>query len=178
MAEPARSKNQSSNLIPAEKLPIPRAGRSKQNSNLIVPDEVLVALHETAGKSSRQIEKLLGNIDHSTVCKRLKHLTPRQSTEIFKTYKADILAEKQRKLMMRGDKLDANSERNVAIAFGIYADQERKERGLVEDKSRPLVMIIRGGGNVNVQANFAAPSAAQPLSTGLSTEKTGLSTDR
>ena len=102
-------------------------------------DATLLALHE-AGKASRQIEAILGNIDHSTICKRLKHLTPRKTTEIFKTLRADIFAEKQRKLLMRSDKEPASSQSRIAMAVGIYYDKEQIERGHGAD-TRPLVMI-------------------------------------
>jgi len=132
----------------------------RENSEKRVDDETLLAL-AAAGKSSRQIEKALGNIDHSTICKRLKHLTPRQSTQIFKELKADILAESQRKVMMQADKpgVNARDRRDYAVTLGILMDQERKERGQHEDKTRPMVMIFERS---NVQIN----SGAGPLPAG------------
>ena len=102
-------------------------------------DATLLALHE-AGKASRQIEAILGGIDHSTICKRLKHLTPRKTTEIFKALRADIFAEKQRKLLMASDREPASSQSRIAMAVGIYYDKEQIERGHGVD-TRPLVMI-------------------------------------
>ncbi len=94
------------------------------------PDNLtILALHE-AGKSARQIEAILGNIDHATICRRLKHLTPRKTTNIYKQVRADVFAEKQRKLLMRSDKADAKTQRDIATCVGIYYDKERLERGL------------------------------------------------
>jgi hypothetical protein len=137
-----------------------KAMKRRESGASQVDDETLLAL-AAAGKSSRQIEQALGNIDHATVCRRLKHLTPRQSTEIFKSYKADILAESQRKLMMMSDKpgVNARDRRDYAVTLGILMDQERKERGQHEDKTRPMVMIFERS---NVQIN----SGAGPLPAG------------
>jgi hypothetical protein len=130
------------------------------NSNTRVDDDTLLTL-AAAGKSSRDMERVLNNIDHATICRRLKHLTPRQSTEIFKSYKADILAEQQRKIMMRcdrpgGNKLTPREWRDIAVTLGVLMDHERRERGLHEDKTRPLVMIFD---RCNVQANMNGESA-------------------
>lgn len=96
-------------------------------------DATLLALAE-AGKPSRQIETILGNIDHATVCRRLKHLTPRKSTEIYKTVRADVLAEMQRKLLMACDanevKTNPRAVRDRVVSAGILFDKERLERDL------------------------------------------------
>jgi len=57
--------------------------------------------------------------------------------------------------MMHSDKpgVNARDRRDYAVALGILMDQERKERGLHEDKARPLVMIFD---RCNVQANMPA----------------------
>ena len=58
-----------------------------------------------------------------------------------------------------GLKVAAREERDLAVTLGIYADQERKERGINEDKTRPMVMIFERS---NVQIN----SGAVPLPAG------------
>ena len=103
-----------------------------------VNDQIL-ALHN-AGVPTRQIEKVIGTLDHSTIARRLKHLTPRKTTEIFKSMRADIFSEKQRKLMMLGDRATIKEQRDLATAVGIYYDKEQLERGHGVD-ARPLVMI-------------------------------------
>ena len=47
-----------------------------------IDDDTLLALHN-AGKSTRAIGELV-ELSHKTIALRLKHLTPRKSTEIFK----------------------------------------------------------------------------------------------
>lgn len=96
--------------------------------NELIQDATLVAL-AGAGHSTRQIEAILGNLDHSTIARRLKSLTPRKATEIYKMLRADILSEKQRKLLLRSDRADPRSQADLAKAFGIYYDKERLERG-------------------------------------------------
>lgn len=113
-----------------------------QNNNRgKIDDETLLALHN-AGKSTRQIEAITGAWDHSTIAKRLKHLTPRKSTEIFREMKADIFAEKQRKLLMSADKLSPKEQRDIAVAIGCYHDKEQQLRGNSSD-GKPLVIINR-----------------------------------
>lgn len=114
---------------------------------LIPINDQIVALHE-AGVPTRQIEKVIGTLDHSTIARRLKHLTPRKTTQIYRELKADILAEKQRKLLMQSDSVNAKDARDLATAFGIYYDKEQVERGQGGD-SRPMIVIqIKG----NVQS--------------------------
>ncbi len=117
-----------------------------------IDETALIALHE-AGKSTRFIATAFGNIHWSTVARRLKHLTPRKTTDIFKELRADIFAEKQRKLMMRGNKVSIKDERDLAVAMAVYYDKERIERGGSSD-SRPLVVVVRGD-NAQVQVNTA-----------------------
>jgi hypothetical protein len=102
--------------------------------NKTVDNDTLLALQDS-GKSTRQIEAIVKTMSRSTIAKRLKHLTPRQSTDIFREHKADILAEKQRQLMLLRDnpktkcKLDPGDHRNIAIAFGVYEEREARLRG-------------------------------------------------
>jgi hypothetical protein len=110
----------------------------------IMDDETILAL-TSAGKSSRDIERLShGKIDHATICRRLKHLTPRQTTEIFKNHRGDILAELQRKLLMSCDNrtLKDMAARDKIVAMGILYDKERIERGH-SSEGKPLVIINR-----------------------------------
>jgi hypothetical protein len=102
----------------------------------------ILALHE-AGKSTRQIEAILGNIDHATVAKRLKHLTPRKTTEIFKTLRGDILAEKQRQILSAVDAkaIKQMAPRDRVTAMAILYDKERIERGLSDGASKPMIMV-------------------------------------
>jgi hypothetical protein len=100
----------------------------------------ILALHES-GHATRNIETLLGGqLDHTTIARRLQHLTPRKTTEIYKSLRADIFAEKQRKLLMRGNKISLKEERDLAVAMGVYYDKEQIERGRGVD-TRPLVVI-------------------------------------
>jgi hypothetical protein len=88
----------------------------------------LVALHES-GHTTRQIEAIVGNLDHSTIARRLKHLTPRKTTQIYRELRADVLAEKQRKLLMSSDGENARNQADIAKAFKSYYECERTERG-------------------------------------------------
>ncbi len=111
--------------------------------NTLMPTDnrAILGLHE-AGKSSRQIETILG-VDHATVCRRLKNLTPRKTTEIFRAYRADILAEKQRQILMLSTTSDAQNgrdQRDYATTLGIYYDKERLERG----QSTGNIQVIQG----------------------------------
>jgi hypothetical protein len=117
-------------------------------ARLATDDDAILALTE-AGKTSREIEAIL-KYDHTTICRRLKHLTPRQSTEIFKEHRADIFAEKQRKLMMRSNGVDIKDERDLAVAMAVYYDKERIERGH-SSEGKPLVIINRI--SVNADSN-------------------------
>jgi len=79
--------------------------------------------------ASRQIGQVVGGLHHSTICKRLKHLTPRKTTEIYKELKADVLAEKQRKLLMTSANLPAREQGWIAKAIRDLNEVERLERG-------------------------------------------------
>jgi hypothetical protein len=95
------------------------------------PDnDAIAALHE-GGKSTRQIAKILGDIDHSTVARRLKHLTPRKTTEIYKEQRANVLAELQRKILntCNYDAIKQMAPRDRVTAMAILYDKERLERG-------------------------------------------------
>lgn len=123
-----------------------------QSSQAIADDATILALSE-AGKSSRQIEAIIGNIDHSTICNRLKHLTPRKSTEIYKTHRADILAEFQRKCMSTLDvkAIKEMCPRDRVLAMGLAYDKERVERGLSDNNTRPMVVIqVKGDAQIAV----------------------------
>ena len=114
----------------------------------------ILALHE-AGKSTRQIEAILGNIDHATVAKRLKHLTPRKTTEIFKSLRGDILAEKQRQLLSAVDNkaIKQMAPRDRVTAAAILYDKERIERGLSDTASKPMILVqINAGAGADVRA--------------------------
>jgi hypothetical protein len=113
--------------------------------NNTVDDVTLLAL-QSAGKTTRQIESLVQTMSRSTIAKRLKHLSPRKSTDIFRELKADILAEKQRQLLNIKDnpktkcKLDPADHKNIAIAFGVYEEREARLRGQLPE-GRPMVII-------------------------------------
>lgn len=92
-------------------------------------DTAILALHE-AGKSTRAIADILGNCKKTTIAKRLKHLTPRKTTQIFRELRADVLSEMQRKFLMRMDAADPKNARDYMTAFGIAYDKERLERNL------------------------------------------------
>ena len=110
------------------------------SSKETVDDDTLLALQST-GKTTRQIAPIVG-LSKSTIAKRLKHLTPRKSTEIFRELKADIFLEKQRKLLMSSDKLSPKEQRDIAVAIGCYHDKEQQLRGNSSD-GKPLVIINR-----------------------------------
>jgi len=113
----------------------------KAKTNPQADDATLLALHE-AGKSQEEIAQMIGNVHRSTISRRLKQLTPRKSTEIFKIHRADILAEFQRKIMSACT--SAEIKKMVASRgmtdFGILYDKEQIERGHGAD-ARPLVVI-------------------------------------
>ena len=102
-------------------------------------DTAVLALHE-AGKSTRKIATILGDVHWTTIARRLKHLTPRKTTDIYKDLRADIFAEKQRQLLMRSYKANPKDMRDLMTSFGILYDKEQIERGHGVD-ARPLVMI-------------------------------------
>jgi IS30 family transposase len=88
----------------------------------------ILALHDT-GHPTRQIEAILG-LDHTTIARRLQHLTPRKTTEIYKQMRADILAEKQRQLLMQSNRRTPKEQLSLITAMGICYDKERLERGM------------------------------------------------
>ena len=114
-------------------------------------DSTIQALSD-AGKSSREIARIVGNIAHGTIAKRLKHLTPRKATEIFKGHRADIFAELGRKL---ASTLDAKAikemhPRDRFLALGLVYDKEQIERGRGGD-ARPMIVIQIKGDVQSVQ---------------------------
>lgn len=120
-------------------------------------ETALLALHD-AGKSTRQIATLMGNVAWCTVARRLKRLTPRKSTEIYKTLRADVLAEKQRQLLMCSHGATPKEQRDIATAVGIYYDKERLERGqATEISAMDVRMLVQ---SVQIQARVATDSAA------------------
>jgi len=112
-------------------------------------NDQIVALHE-AGVPTRQIEKVIGTLDHSTIARRLKHLTPRKTTQIYRELRADILAEKQRKLLMQSNGLPAREQAGISKAFRDYFDCEQVERGQGGD-TRPMIVIQIKGDVQSVQ---------------------------
>jgi hypothetical protein len=122
-----------------------------QSSAQRADDTTLLALAE-AGKSTRDIATIIGSIDHSTVSRRLKHLTPRKTTEIYKFYKADILSEMQRKIISSctGGEIKKMATRDKFMAFGILHDKEMQARGLSDSATRPLVVIQVKGDHAQI----------------------------
>ncbi len=117
---------------------MPNPGTYNQSSTALThklpsltDDNVLLALHN-AGNSTRKIEQIVG-LDHTRVARRLQRLTPRKTTEIYKSMRADIFAEKQRQWLMMSNtpKLirDSKAQRDLATCIGILYDKERLERG-------------------------------------------------
>lgn len=103
-----------------------------------IQDETLLALKQT-GHSLRKIEKVTG-LSKSAIAQRLKHLAPTEATDIFKEHKSDILAEKQRQLLMSAKDLSPKEQRDIAVAFGVYADKEDRIRGLNPDV-KPFIIF-------------------------------------
>ncbi len=95
-----------------------------------VDDTTILALR-AAGKSSREIGAIVGR-DHTAICKRLKHLSPRGTTELFREKRADILTEIQRKILMSCTPQEIkNKPRNIrdrVTSFAVLYDKERLER--------------------------------------------------
>jgi hypothetical protein len=122
-----------------------------QSSAQRVDDATILALHD-AGKGCRQIADIIGDIGKSSIAKRLKHLTPRKTTEIYKTHRADILAEFQRKCMNTLDSAEIKKmqPRDRVMAMGIAYDKERVERGLSDASTRPLVVIQVKGDHAQI----------------------------
>jgi len=116
-------------------------GQSSAKFHPTADDATIQALAD-AGKSTREVAAIVGNIAHQTIARRLKHLTPRQTTEIFKTHRADIFAELQRKILLTCDKqaIKEMHPRDRFLATGLLYDKEQIERGHGAD-ARPLVMI-------------------------------------
>lgn len=96
-------------------------------------DKINIALEamHNAGIGSRDIATITKSMDHSTICRRLKKLTPRKSSEIFRELRADVLSEVQRKILTRATTHIENARdcRDYATAFGVFYDKERLERG-------------------------------------------------
>lgn len=120
-------------------------------------NKAMLGLH-AAGASSRQIEKILGNIDHTTICRRLKRLTPRKTTEIYKALRADIFAEEQRKLLMACNNRTPKDRLTLITGVGILYDKERLERNQGVSEHQPLVIIVKGE-NSKIQIN----ACSQPI---------------
>ena len=104
-------------------------------------DLAIQALSE-AGLSSYKIAPMVG-VSYQTVCRRLRQLTPRLSTQIFIYHRADILAEMQRKLMAMSHNRPTKELRDLAVAFGIYRDHERLERGQSTENVAVKIEVVR-----------------------------------
>jgi transcriptional accessory protein Tex/SPT6 len=116
-----------------------------------VDDATILALTE-AGKPSREIEAITG-IGYRTVCRRLKDLTPRKTTEIYKSYRADIFAEMQRKIIAscHATEIKKMATRDKFMAMGILFDKEMIVRGVIDNNTRPMVVIqVKGDATVAV----------------------------
>ena len=105
-------------------------------ADLSPTNQAIVAMHN-GGLSTRKIETIIGNLDHNTIARRLKKLTPRKTTEIYKELKSDILAEKQRQLLMQARQADAREQDQISRAFKVYNEAQR----LHEDKTTTNVGI-------------------------------------
>lgn len=129
----------------------------------LLTDAEIVALHE-AGSSTRDIAAIEGIRHHSTIARRLKHLTPRQSTEIYKTHRANILAEMQRKISMVCDLRALRPPKTMrdlsdaAKSLSILHQMEQIERGNTP-ASRPLIQINIGGHPISVSGGLGQPIA-------------------
>lgn len=125
--------------------------QSSAITNPQADDTTIMALHE-AGKTQDEIAQIIGNINRSTISRRLKQLTPRKSTDIFKAKRADVLAEMQRKIMDRCTVTDIKSATMLqkVTAVGILYDKEQIERGRGGD-ARPMIVIQIKGDVQSVQ---------------------------
>ena len=104
--------------------------------------DTLLAL-KSAGKSYREIAQITG-ISKDRINRKIKDLLPTYNTEQYKTLRADILAEMQRKLLLQCDperlkKMPAASA--ILAACQLY-DKERIERGL-SNNDQPIMVIIK-----------------------------------
>ena len=106
----------------------------------LLNDEQMLALYES-GEKKQDIAKITG-LNRNTIAKRLKHLTPRKSTEIFKEHKADIFTEFQRKIAMKAsaDISNARNTKDYVTALGILHDKEQQLRG-INPESRPMIIV-------------------------------------
>ncbi len=105
-------------------------------------DKAIQALSD-AGMGSRAIGTLLNGISYRTVCRRLRELTPRTSTQIFIHHRAEILAEMQRKLMNLSHGCSPKDRKDLSVAFGIYYDKERLERGKSTENQSIVIKVTR-----------------------------------
>ncbi len=99
--------------------------------DLDLQNKALQAMHE-GGLSTRQIESVISNLDHASIARRLRKLTPRRTTQIYREVRADVLAERQRQILMLSATPGARNgrdQRDYATAYGVYYDKERLERG-------------------------------------------------
>ncbi|MFA5340325.1 MAG: hypothetical protein WC332_00970 [Clostridia bacterium] len=111
--------------------------KTKQISKPTLDDTAILALHD-AGKGVKAISKIAG-LNHKTIARRLKSLTPRKTTEIYRELKTEILEEKCRKLLMQGEGLAPKEQRDLAVAYGVYADKIERAGGNREQA--PMVII-------------------------------------
>lgn len=116
-----------------------------------ISDQAMIALRD-CNQSNRQIA-VIAKVHHQTVARILKRLTPRNSTELYKNHRADILAEMQRKFLRFVD--TAAIKKMIASRgltdFGIIYDKERIERGQNDSNIKPMVTInVVGSAQVHV----------------------------
>lgn len=104
--------------------------------------DTLLAL-KSAGKSYREIAQITG-ISKDRINRKIKHLLPTYNTEQYKSLRADILAEMQRKLLLQCDpeRLKKMPAASAILAVCQLYDKERIERGL-SNNDQPIMVIIK-----------------------------------
>ena len=124
---------QAAQVIQTASDPHDDAGGAPKITAIIPRDDATVLGLADAGKSCQDIANLTG-VHKSTIARQLQHLRPRKTTEIYKSLRADIAAEMQRKILRRCDLrhikvASARDLKDAITAFGILVDKERLERG-------------------------------------------------
>ena len=170
---------QAAQIIQAESDPHDDAGGAPKITAIIPRDDATVLGLADAGKSCQDIAHLTG-VHKSTIARQLQHLRPRKTTEIYKSLRADIAAEMQRKILRRCDLRDvkvstARDLKEAMTAWAILYDKERLERGQstarieIDLSARLRAALSRSGGRQEIEAEVVETSSTNDRVSGLLT---------